>query len=390
MKNTFGTNISLTLFGESHGTAIGCILDGLPAGFAIDIPALQAMMDRRRPRGKTGTQRHEADQVEIVSGLFEGRTTGTALTLLIYNTNTRSEDYASIKYRLRPGHADLTAFQKYDGFQDYRGGGHFSGRLTAALTAAGAICTQILETFGIFCGIHIQSLRHLQDSPFSEDPDILRSQILSLQHMNFPVLDSSMHKEMQNLIEQTAAARDSIGGIMQGAVIGLPAGIGEPFFDSVESVLAHVLFSVPAVKGVSFGDGFSITQLYGSQANDALRIRNGQIVTATNHNGGINGGITNGMPVLFQAAVKPTPSIFLPQPSVNFQTREETELVIQGRHDPAIIHRACVVAQGAVSFALLDLWISRLGTAALQQAKPDADGILRPCFQDRIHQEVSK
>lgn len=380
MKNTFGTNIAMTLFGESHGEAIGCVLDGLPAGFAIDENKLQAMMDRRKPKGKTGTQRHEADQVHIVSGLFEGRTTGTAMTLLIYNINTRSQDYASIKYRLRPGHADFTAFEKYDGFQDYRGGGHFSGRLTAALVAAGAICTQILEAFGIQTGIHIQSLHHLQDVPFSSDLADMKQQIEMLQTMDFPVLDPEMAITMQKTIEEAAAAKDSVGGIMQGAVIGLPAGIGEPFFDAVESVLSHVLFAIPAVKGVSFGDGFAITHLYGSQANDAFVMDQDRIVTATNHNGGINGGITNGMPLLFQVAVKPTASIFLPQHSVDYQNKENTELTIQGRHDPAIIHRACVVAQAMVNFALLDLWISRLGIASLQQARKGQDGLLHPAF----------
>lgn len=371
MKNTIGNALQLTIFGESHGEAIGAILDGLPSGFSLDLDQLAWDMEKRKAKGSLSTKRHEADQVRIVSGFFEGKTTGTSLCLLIENTNTRSQDYASLRYRLRPGHADWSAFEKYHGYQDFRGGGHFSGRLTAAVVAAGAICRQILAQKGVKIATHIQSLHGIHDVAFSNDPEILLAQMDALNASEFPVLDEGIKETMQVEIETTAKKLDSVGGILQSSVVGLPGGIGEPFFDSVESYLSHLLFSIPAVKGVSFGEGFGFADLYGSQANDALIAVEGVIQTRTNHNGGINGGITNGMPLLFQTCIKPTSSIYLKQDSVDYQTKEAVELEIKGRHDPAIIHRARAVVDCLCAFGLLDLWMVEEARLAFEPQKEE-------------------
>ena len=365
MKNNFGTNISWTLFGESHGPAIGITLDGLPAGFKVDMEQIKSDMDKRKATGKISTQRHEADEVHILSGMYNGYTTGTALTILIENQNTKSRDYSAFHGRLRPGHADFTAFEKYNGYQDYRGGGHFSGRLTACIVAAGSICKQILKSQGIVIGSHIESLYTLSDIPFSKDYTVLEKQIQEVNDKNFAVLDNQVKNQMIQEIEKAAAEGDSLGGVLETAVIGLPAGLGEPFFDSVESILSHLIFSVPAVKGVSFGEGFGFAKLKGSQANDAFRF-NDKIETKTNHNAGINGGITNGMPILIHTCIKPTPSIFKTQESVDYLSKENVDLKIQGRHDPCILHRARIVVDSVVAFGLLDLYMSRLAIKPLQ------------------------
>lgn len=369
MKNTIGENIQLTLFGESHGEKIGVVIDGLPAGFEIDLEKLEWEMEKRKAKGLLSTKRHEADQVHIVSGFFEGKTTGTPLTILIDNTNTRSQDYAQLKYRLRPGHADFAAFEKYHGAQDYRGGGHFSGRLTAPIVAAGAICRQILEAHGVSLASHIQSLHGIEDTSFDfADQAVLAGQMDALNKAQFPAIDEKTSRLMQETIEKAAMDLDSVGGVLQTVVTGMPAGIGEPFFDSVESDLSHLLFSIPAVKGVSFGAGFEFANLYGSQANDPITIGpDGTIVTTTNNNGGINGGITNGMPIVFQTVIKPTASIYKPQASVNYQTKEPVELAIKGRHDPAIIHRARAVVDAMTAFGLLDLWMEHAATMAFEK-----------------------
>ncbi|MBQ0065712.1 MAG: chorismate synthase [Firmicutes bacterium] len=364
MKNNFGTNISWTIFGESHGPAIGIVLDGLPAGFKIDENRIADDMEKRKAKGKISTQRHEADGVQIVSGFFNGYTTGTALTILIQNQNMKSKDYASIQYRLRPGHADYTAFEKYNGFQDYRGGGHFSGRLTACIVAAGSICRQILEQNGIYIGSHIEQLYTEKDEPFSNDYDTLVSQIHAMNQKEFATINEEVAVKMNAIAEKAAEEGDSVGGILESAIIGLPTGIGEPFFDSTESILSHLLFSVPAVKGVSFGDGFGFASKLGSQANDAFYYENG-MKTKTNNNAGINGGITNGMPILIHTCIKPTPSIFKEQESVNYQSKENVKLQIQGRHDPCIIHRARVVIDSVLAFGILDLWMSKKASEGL-------------------------
>ncbi len=313
MKNSFGKNIQITLFGESHGETIGVVIDGLAPGLAIDLGYIQKRMEQRKAKGRISTQRHEADEFRIVSGWFEGYTTGTPLTILIDNTNTRSQDYEQTRYRLRPSHADYTAYEKYLGYQDFRGGGHFSGRITAPLVAAGAIAQQILESKGILIGTHILKCHQVSDEPFAQEEEQLSAQINKLNGLEFPVLDEERAQDMHALITAAAERGDSVGGILETAVCGLTAGIGEPFFDSIESVLSHLLFSVPAVKGVQFGLGFGFADLYGSEANDPFCSKEGRIRTATNHNGGVNGGISNGMPILIQSVIKPTASIFRPQ-----------------------------------------------------------------------------
>lgn len=357
MKNNFGTNISMTIFGESHGPCIGITLDGLPAGFKINLERIKEDMEKRKAKGSISTQRHEDDEVEIVSGFFNGYTTGTALTILIQNKNTQSKDYSDIQYRLRPGHADFSAYEKYHGFQDYRGGGHFSGRLTAPIVAAGSICRQILETKNILIGSHIEQLYALHDAPFSNNIDELKEQIQTLNKKEFATLDEQVAQNMEQTILEAKNEQDSIGGILESAIINLPAGIGEPFFDSIESILAHLLFSIPAVKGVSFGAGFQMASKKGSEANDAF-IMNDTIQTKTNNNGGINGGISNGMPIIIHTCIKPTPSIYKAQETVDYKTKESQTLNIKGRHDPCILHRARIVVDSMIAFGILDLLMS--------------------------------
>ena len=359
MKNSFGDSLTLTVFGESHGKMIGATLDGLAPGMEIDEGSIRAALDLRRPRGAISTARSEADEFEIVSGVFNGKTTGTPLTLLIPNADTRSGDYS---YGVaRPSHADLTAYFKYHGFEDYRGGGHFSGRLTAAVVAVCAPLTDALRKKGIGIGTHILRIGEHGDRAFDESN--LMGDIDLLSGKFFPVLDDGAAAAMTCRIEEAAAAGDSVGGILETAIAGLPAGLGEPFFDSVESRLAHAVFSVPAVKGVEFGAGFGFADMTGSAANDPIRVSpDGGFVTLTNHSGGICGGITNGMPILMRTVVKPTPSIRREQDTVNFLTGENAVTEIRGRHDPAIIHRARIVVDSLCAFVLADLMTGRFGT----------------------------
>ena len=356
MKNTFGQSVSLTLFGESHGAEIGAILDGIAPGLAVDEEFIRHQLSLRRPVGKISTARVESDPFRIVSGVFEGKTTGTPIAILIPNSNTKSRDYTP--EIPRPGHADFAAECKYHGFQDYRGGGHFSGRITAALVAAGAILILALRQKGIEIGTHIHTLGKIQDRPFGD----LKADFKILENKNIPVLDEQLEAEMQAYIEQAASEGDSVGGVLETVVTGIEAGVGEPWFDTVESLLAHALFGIPAIKGVEFGDGFAMAEMRGSQANDAFRVEDGRIVTTTNHNGGINGGITNGMPIVFRCAVKPTPSIFKEQQTVDMYKKENLDFSLQGRHDPAIIHRARVVVDSVTALVLCDLLAQRHGT----------------------------
>lgn len=371
MKNTIGKHISCTIFGESHGKAIGITLDGLPAGIPIDMELMQRQMEKRKAKGRISTQRHEADEPQIISGLFEGYTTGTPLTVLIQNNDQHSADYEKTKNRLRPSHADYTADVKYLGFQDYRGGGHFSGRITAPLVAGGAIALQILQAKGIRIGSHILRCHGISDSSFAADVGLLDQQIHALASASFPVIDPQAQANMTKEIEQAAAQGDSVGGIIESVVLHYPAGIGEPFFDSLESVLAHYLYSIPAVKGVSFGLGFGFSDCYGSEANDSIQYENGSVITKTNHNGGINGGISNGMPIILQTCVKPTPSIYKEQDTINKETKQAEKLIIHGRHDPAVIHRACVVVDSVLALALLDCYMERSAVLELQQHRKE-------------------
>ncbi len=356
MKNTFGNSITLTLFGESHGPFIGAVLDGVAPGIRIDKEYIAKKLTKRRPSGKISTKRVEADEFMIVSGEFNGYTTGTPLTVLIPNTSTRSGDYEALAVTPRPSHADYAAECKYHGFQDYRGGGHFSGRVTVALVAAGAILSSALEQKGIKIGTHVKKLGGIYDCELRE------CDIDTLSELSFPVLDKEAAEKMRALSEEAAASGDSVGGVLESMVTGVPRGVGEPWFDSVESMLSHALFSVPAVKGVEFGAGFSFADMMGSEANDAFLTDGESVYTKTNNNGGINGGITNGMPIVFRTAVKPTPSIYKTQKTVDLEKMENTELKIEGRHDPAIVHRAAAVIDAVTALAVADLLAVRFGT----------------------------
>ncbi|MBR4451747.1 MAG: chorismate synthase [Clostridia bacterium] len=358
MKNTFGNSVSVTLFGESHGEMTGVVIDGLAPGIAIDTAFIKSQLKKRRPAGKTGTARKEADDFRIISGVFEGKTTGTPVCIIIPNEKANSSDYALNSFIPRPGHADYTANKKYHGFEDYRGGGHFSGRLTAALTAAGAIAISALKDKGIDIGTHIARCAKIDDRKFKD----LKADIDKLNSLDFAVLDDKKSELMREAIISAGADGDSVGGILETAVTGLPAGIGEPWFDSVESMISHAMFSVPAVKGIEFGNAFKDINLRGSEFNDSFRMEDGKIKTVTNHNAGINGGITNGMPVTFRLAVKPTPSIFREQKTVDMLEMKDTSLTIHGRHDPAVIHRARVVVDSLTALVLCDILALRYGT----------------------------
>ena len=360
MKSTFGNNLTLSLFGESHGAAIGIVLDGLPAGFALDIGHIRQRLAQRKSAAlaELSTARQEADEPEIISGYFNGRTCGTPLALIIKNNETKSADYEKTKNLLRPGHADYTAFVKYGGWQDYRGGGHFSGRLTAPVVAAGAICEQLLQTKGIVIGTHIAECAGIADAPLPQTEAELNRALQKLNQTGFAVLDDSRGKAMQAEIIAAKEALDSVGGILETAVCGCPAGLGEPFFNSAESVISHLLFSVPAVKGVEFGAGFGFASMRGSAANDSFLMAEDRIITATNNNGGINGGITNGMPIIFRTVIKPTPSIYQTQKTVDYAARQNATLQIKGRHDPAIIHRARPVIDAMTAIALTELLLA--------------------------------
>lgn len=358
MKNTFGQHLSITLFGESHGPAIGAVLDGLCPGMPIEEENIRRMLRLRQPGGEISTSRVEADAFQIISGAVNGVTTGTPLTILIPNQNTKSGDYAAMQALMRPGHADYPAQCKYHGYQDTNGGGHFSGRITAALVAAGAICHSALEKKGIAIGTHISRCAGIPDRAFED----LSADISALSTSLFPVLDASAGEKMQAAILDAKAEGDSVGGILETAVTGLPAGVGEPWFDTFEGLLAHILFSVPAVKGVEFGDGFALADKKGSTANDPLRYEDGKVVAQSNHNGGIGGGITSGMPVIFRCAIKPTPSIAKPQQTVDILQKENATLQIKGRHDPAIVHRARIVIDAVTAIAVYDMLAGRYGT----------------------------
>lgn len=358
MKNTLGNNISITLFGESHGEAIGAVVDGLPAGLDVDESFISHQLDLRRPTGKISTPRQENDEFKILSGVFNGKTTGTALCIVIPNENIHSADYSRSYGKARPGHADFTAYSKYNGCEDYRGGGHFSGRVTAAIVAAGAVCIDALKRKNIHIGTHIKRCAGVEDATFGN----VAEDIKALSDKVFAVIDSSKGEEMVKGIERAGAQGDSVGGVLETAVIGLPVGVGEPWFDSVESVLSHGLFSIPAIKGVEFGAGFGCADMYGSEMNDSLMYEDGRVVTKTNNNGGINGGITNGMPVVFSCAVKPTPSISKEQETIDFINKENTVLATKGRHDPCIVHRARVVVDSVTAIILCDLLSQKFGS----------------------------
>lgn len=353
MSATLGKNFKVTIFGESHSAAIGVVIDGLPVGTGLDEEKIARAMKRRAPNTSiASTQRKEADVPEILSGYFNKKATGTPLAAIIKNKDMRSQDYEKTVELLRPGHADYTGIVKYKGENDYRGGGHFSGRLTAPLVFAGSIARQVLEREGIVVGATIKSIAEVADqSAYTRDT------LLGVEEKAFAVLDDTAGEMMQEKIRQAHSEGDSVGGIVECAIFGLPTGLGDPFFDSVESALAQMMFSVPAVKGIEFGTGFKIAQMRGSEANDAPVVADEKISFASNHNGGINGGITNGMPVVFRVALKPTPSIAKPQKTVNIKTMKEETLQIHGRHDACIVPRAVEVIKSAAAIVMADLWL---------------------------------
>lgn len=365
MRASFGQQFRLTIFGESHGEAIGVVIDGVPAGTPIDEQQIALHMARRAPGGDpTATARCEADQVRIVSGVWEGRATGAPLCGMISNTNTRSGDYAALRDRMRPGHADYAAQVKYGGFNDVRGGGHFSGRLTAPLVFAGSIARALLAARGVTIGAHLASIAGLEDdrfNPIGINADTLRA----LHAQRFPLLRRELEAPMRERIADAKAKGDSVGGVIECAAVGVPAGIGSPFFGSVESIVSSLLFSVPAVKAVEFGDGTAISALRGSEANDPMAYDAGRVFCLSNHNGGVTGGITNGMPILCRAHIKPTPSIAREQQSVSLATGENVALRIAGRHDPCIAPRAAVVIESALAIALCELWMDDAATHAM-------------------------
>ena len=355
MSSTWGETVRISIFGESHGIAIGVVIDGLPAGEPVDMDAVLAQMKRRAPgQDKSATPRKESDFPKVMSGLLNHTTTGAPLCAVIENTNTRSQDYGNLLDVPRPGHSDYPAYLHYHGFNDIRGGGHFSGRLTAPLVFAGAICRQILERRGIRIGGHVASVAQIQDTLF--DPVDIPAELLeTLSTTYFPVIDAGKKEAMAALIEDARMSQDSVGGIVECAVTGLPAGIGGPLFGGIEPVLSSILFGIPAVKGVEFGDGFGSCALRGSQNNDPFYFdADGKVKTSTNHAGGILGGITTGMPMVFRVGVKPTASISQNQQSVNLQTGEYQILSVHGRHDPCIVPRAVPVVESAAAIALMN------------------------------------
>ena len=350
MSSTYGEKIKLSIFGQSHGPAIGMTLDGIPAGLPVDLDALQRFLNRRAPgQNDHSTTRKESDKPEFLSGIVDGFTCGAPIAAIIHNQNTQSKDYSNLKDCPRPGHADYTAQIKYGGYQDVAGGGHFSGRLTAPLCVAGGLCKQWLEARGIRIAAHLQYCAGIADKEMDRTAPDLDS-IAS----DFPVVDPAAGEKMRKAIAATKADGDSVGGIIECFVTGVPAGIGDPMFGGMESRIAQIVYGIPGVKGLQFGSGFHAASMRGSQNNDTFCYADGNVHTRTNNAGGILGGITNGMPLVFQVAIKPTPSISLPQKTVNLATKEETVLHVHGRHDPCIAPRAVPVVEAAAALAIFD------------------------------------
>ena len=365
MGSTWGNALKISIFGESHGAGIGVVLDGFPSGVDYDEAFILREMERRAPgRNKQSTARREADQPKILSGVFNGKTTGTPICAVIENTNTRSQDYKSLSDQPRPGHADYTGMLRYHGFNDPRGGGHFSGRLTAPLVFAGAMCKLFLRSKGITVGAHIQSIAQIQDTAF-DDVEVSAEQLDALRMQEYPILNPRAQDAMLAAIEDARMDCDSVGGVIECAAVGVPAGLGSPMLDTVESRLSSLLFSVPAVKGVEFGVGFGFAEYRGSHANDPFtKTADGRIVTETNNNGGVLGGITSGMPLLFRTVIKPTPSIAKRQNTLNLVSGQVEPLEIHGRHDPCIVTRAAPVIEAAAAVAITDLYLEGYGYAA--------------------------
>lgn len=355
MSSTYGDKIKISVFGESHGNGIGVVIDGFPAGVKIDMDKVLVQMARRAPgKDKTATPRLEKDFPNVLSGMLDGTLTGAPLCAVIQNTNTRSGDYSNLLSCPRPGHSDYAAFIKYNGANDIKGGGHFSGRITAPIVFAGAICRQILEQKGIKIAAHIASIGNVDDVSFNP-VEIEDELIEKLNFSAFALIDDSAEQKMRDEVEEARTSLDSVGGTIECAVTGIEAGFGDPMFDGVEGVIAKAVFGVPAIKGIEFGKGFELSKMRGSQSNDPFRYKDGKVVTETNNMGGILGGITNGMPVIFRAAVKPTPSISQKQKTVDLQKKENAELEIHGRHDPCIVPRAVPVIEAVTALAIINI-----------------------------------
>ena len=333
MKNTIGNSLTVTLFGESHGKAIGAVLDGMPSGIKVDEEYIASQLTRRRPKDALSTPRQEKDEFSILSGVFEGRTTGTPICITIPNADTHSSDYGEMQYKMRPSHADYTANCRYNGFQDYRGGGHFSGRITAALVAAGALIIPALNKKGIYVSTNILS-----------------------------IAGETVEEKRNEKILAAKSEGDSVGGVLETAITGVPAGVGEPWFDTVEGMISHAIFSVPAVKGIEFGLGFNFADKKGSEANDQMYADGDSVKCYTNNNGGVMGGITNGMPIVFRTVIKPTPTISKEQKTVDISTMQNTTIAARGRHDPCIVHRASVVVESVAALVIADMLASKFGT----------------------------
>ncbi|WFA08893.1 chorismate synthase [Tissierella sp. Yu-01] len=360
MSSIWGNNIKLSIFGESHGPAIGINMDGLPPGIELDLDDIRFEMKRRAPgKDRTTTSRKEDDEFQVLSGYFNNKTTGTPLCIMIKNADKHSKDYEKTKNLARPGHADYTGNIKYNGYSDYRGGGHFSGRLTAPLVFAGAIAKQVLKGKNIYIGSHIQSVGNVTEKSFM-NTELNPLLIEELRKKNLPTIDDIKAKEMEEEILKAREEQDSIGGVIEVGVLNPLPGLGSPFFDSVESRLSQMIFSIPGVKGIEFGTGFDITRMKGSKANDEYYYEDGVVKTYTNNNGGIIGGITNGMPIIFRVAMKPTPSIAKTQRTIDMETKENVEISVTGRHDPSIVVRAIPVLEAATALVILDLIIGDL------------------------------
>lgn len=357
MSSTWGDRLKISIFGESHSGGIGVVIDGFPAGIEIDFNEVARFMARRAPSGQSySTKRREADTPEVLSGILNNVTCGTPICCVIRNTDTRSQDYASIALKPRPGHADYTGFVRYGGYNDPRGGGHFSGRLTAPLVFAGALCRQLLAAKGVTVGAHISEIAGISDTPFNEAA-VTAQELRALWEKPLPVLNEARGEQMLAAIEQKRMECDSVGGVVECAVVGLPAGLGSPMFGSVEGILSGLLFGIPAVKGVEFGAGFAAARMAGSEHNDAFIIKGGAVKTKTNHHGGILGGITSGMPLVFRAAFKPTPSIAQQQQTVDLAAMAEAQIEVQGRHDPCVVPRAVPCVEAAAAVALADIFL---------------------------------
>ena len=355
MSNTFGNNLKITVFGQSHSQAIGVVIDNFPSGIKIDIEKVNEFMVRRAPGQAFSTPRKETDAVEFVSGINEnGYTCGAPITALIQNTNVRSKDYENLRYVPRPSHSDYTSFLKDGEFRDIRGGGQFSGRLTAPLVIAGALCSAFLAQKGVKIGAHLRSVGEVNDTPYDKlSMDIPQNQA------DFPVVSEKAKQQMQEKIKLVCSKQDSVGATIECKAIGVPSGLGEPMFNGLENKLAQIMFAIPGVKGFEVGSGFDGSKLKGSENNDPFVIENGKVTTKSNNAGGLLGGITVGTPIIFKVALKPTPSISKEQESVDLRNMSNTTLTVEGRHDPCIGVRAVAVVESCTAIALTDFLLGK-------------------------------